>query len=267
MKFLEMGPTLKGILQATNQLAAKMLSGRVFWLVVVSIVALCVLSRPFGAMEKVSTGFRFMYWSLIVVPTGAFGVWMYSLIQALAWSRFYQVALVSILFAMLTSIYVTFVSYSLLNPIELFDGFLRTVMESFPAAFIIFMTIVLIDDWFNRHQKNDVSPSNPPQLLSRLKTYPNAKEIWALHAQDHYVEVFTDEGSELLLIRFEDALKEVYPIDGIRVHRSNWVARSAIDRADLNRNSRRVKLKNGATLAVSHSRIKQLRDYLKSSAI
>ena len=64
-------------------------------------------------------------------------------------------------------------------------------------------------------------------LLARLSARSRAK-LLHLHMQDHYVEVNTAAGSELLLLRFRDALREVEDVNGLQVHRSHWVARDAI---------------------------------------
>ena len=45
----------------------------------------------------------------------------------------------------------------------------------------------------------------------------------SLHAQDHYVDVTTTLGNELILIRLSDAIKELGNNEGIQVHRSWWV--------------------------------------------
>ena len=42
------------------------------------------------------------------------------------------------------------------------------------------------------------------------------------------MEVVTDKGTELILLRFADALNELGNVDGFQIHRSHWVARSAI---------------------------------------
>ena len=59
------------------------------------------------------------------------------------------------------------------------------------------------------------SPSAPflERLPSRL-----GRNLLHLHMQDHYVEAHTDEGSELLLLRFRDTLRELDGLDGAQVH-------------------------------------------------
>ena len=52
--------------------------------------------------------------------------------------------------------------------------------------------------------------------------------LLAIEAQDHYVRVYTDRGTDLVLMGFEAALDRAARLDGRRVHRSWWVARAAL---------------------------------------
>ncbi len=66
-----------------------------------------------------------------------------------------------------------------------------------------------------------------PRLMKRLSE-ENVGDVLRLSASDHYVEVVTTEGSEVLRLRFTDAISEMEPVEGYCAHRSHWVARSAI---------------------------------------
>jgi hypothetical protein len=70
-------------------------------------------------------------------------------------------------------------------------------------------------------------PGGEPRLLRRLSD-ETVGDVLRLSASDHYVEVVTTEGSEVLRLRFADAINEMEPVEGYCVHRSHWVARSAI---------------------------------------
>ena len=74
------------------------------------------------------------------------------------------------------------------------------------------------------------------------------------------MEVHTGEGSDLLLLRFRDALREVGELDGAQVHRSHWVARAAV--AGVERRNGRIALRlvNGRLVPVSRSFAPALRD-------
>lgn len=95
-----------------------------------------------------------------------------------------------------------------------------------------------------------------------LKRIPDrlGQNLLHLHMQDHYLEVHTDRGSELLLMRFRDALREVEDLDGAQVHRSHWIARAALERVG-RRNGRTVlHLVNGSEVPVSRTFSADLRD-------
>jgi DNA-binding LytR/AlgR family response regulator len=51
--------------------------------------------------------------------------------------------------------------------------------------------------------------------------------LW-LSSQDHYLEVKTKLGTELILMRLGDAVKELETYPGARIHRSHWVADASI---------------------------------------
>ena len=103
----------------------------------------------------------------------------------------------------------------------------------------------------------DAPPGAP--FLDRLPARLG-RRLLHLHMQDHYVEAHTEEGSDLLLLRFRDALREVEGLDGAQVHRSHWVARAAV--AGVERRSGRIALRlvNGSRVPVSRSFAPALRD-------
>ena len=104
-------------------------------------------------------------------------------------------------------------------------------------------------------------PSSAPAapFLERLPARLG-RNLLHLHMQDHYVEAHTDEGSDLVLLRFRDALREVAGLDGAQVHRSHWVARAAI--AGVERGDGRIALRlvNGRRIPVSRTFAPLLRE-------
>ena len=92
----------------------------------------------------------------------------------------------------------------------------------------------------------------PAALLARL---PESKrgELRHLRMQDHYIEVHTDKGMEMVLLRFRDALREVEGVDGMRVHRSHWVARAAVDGVERRGGRVTLRLVDGTRVPVSRS--------------
>jgi len=74
-----------------------------------------------------------------------------------------------------------------------------------------------------------------------------------IEAQDHYLNVVTDAGSALVLMRFGDAVAELSEVAGARVHRSHWVARAGV-RGLLRKEGRQFLLtRDGAEVPVSRA--------------
>lgn len=69
-------------------------------------------------------------------------------------------------------------------------------------------------------------PSAP--FLARLPPRLRGARLIAVEAEDHYLRLHTDRGSDLILMRLSDALRELEGLEGAQTHRSWWVARDAV---------------------------------------
>ena len=96
----------------------------------------------------------------------------------------------------------------------------------------------------------------PDRLPPKLR----GAAIRAVEAQDHYLRIHTDRGSDLILMRLSDALEELEGLEGAQTHRSWWVARDAV--RDISRGDGRASLTldGGLTAPVSRRYAKALRD-------
>lgn len=88
-------------------------------------------------------------------------------------------------------------------------------------------------------------------------------DIHHIHAQDHYVMVTTDKGSHMLLLRFADALDLVSDLDGKKVHRSHWVARTAVVGLENENGRLSLGLINGEFVPVSRNYRTETRKWLE----
>jgi DNA-binding LytR/AlgR family response regulator len=73
-----------------------------------------------------------------------------------------------------------------------------------------------------------VTSSRPSRFMDRLPVRLRHARLIAIEAEDHYLRVHTDAGSDLVLMRLSDALAELDGVSGARTHRSWWVARDAV---------------------------------------
>lgn len=71
-------------------------------------------------------------------------------------------------------------------------------------------------------------PDAARRFLARLPLKFRQAELYAVSSEDHYLRVHTSAGEDLILMRLADALRELSGSGGLQVHRSWWVARSAV---------------------------------------
>ncbi len=245
------------VIRQTMESMTDTLTSVKFWLIVTSLVLLCYWSGPFGTIDALPGGLRLVYWALIVLLTGLLGVWAHAFVRIQAWHDVRRAVLVGLVFGFLASGIVMILSLVLLNPSQLNPGPWELFYFSFPSATVVFLITV----FFDRPQTAEETPQYlmRPALFKRLKSYPTAHSILALRAQDHYVEVITELGSELCLTRLSDAILEAAPTKGVQIHRSHWVAISAISKLETRGSGTFAHLTGGTVLKISQSRIKELR--------
>ena len=85
-------------------------------------------------------------------------------------------------------------------------------------------------------------------------------ELYAVSAEDHYLRVHTSRGDDLILMRLQDAIGELVSLDGIRVHRSWWVARSGVRRVKRDGDKLTLVLLNGVEVPVARANNRALRE-------
>ena len=100
------------------------------------------------------------------------------------------------------------------------------------------------------------APSAP--FLDRLPPAWNGQLV-ALEMEDHYVRAHGPDTSALLLLRMRDAEAELDGVDGLRVHRSWWVARDAVDKVLRDGRSYKLRLTNGLEVPVARDRVAALK--------
>jgi hypothetical protein len=104
-------------------------------------------------------------------------------------------------------------------------------------------------------------PAAPPPRIPRLEDrLPQGfGAIHALKSEDHYVRVFGEGRTTLLLMRLRDAIAELGDVDGHQVHRSWWVAKLGV--AEVSRQGREavIRLHDGTQAPVSREAMARLR--------
>ncbi|MDE2109501.1 MAG: LytTR family transcriptional regulator [Alphaproteobacteria bacterium] len=96
-------------------------------------------------------------------------------------------------------------------------------------------------------------------ILARLPPRLKGATLYAVEAEDHYIRLHTSAGSDLVLLRFADALTELRGIEGAQIHRSWWVARDAVETSHRADGKLFLVLHGGVKAPVSRSYTRVLR--------
>ena len=126
-----------------------------------------------------------------------------------------------------------------------------------PLNLLLWLIIDRRTHWSVEADESEVQ--SVPEFLQRT-TSLGVDEVLALEAEEHYVRIYSRNGAELVHYRFGKAAKEMPAELGLRVHRSWWVAESAVRSAQ--RGSRRwqLNLVTDVAVPVSDSYVKAVRE-------
>lgn len=248
-------------------------SGGIDWArkapIFLSAVAVLVLIGPFDTYTELDLWGRLAFWSVMISGVGFFmhaGIVAAMSHRLLAsWPQFAQIVLGSAAAAIPGAALVIFVN-------QVFRGSGQT--SSFPYIWVqvtvigIIIGLVEFLDWSRgkRTEEPAVADEAPPRtaLHDRL-TNSRDGELISLSMKDHYVEVTTTAGAELVLLRFSDALGELEGARGFQLHRSHWAAATHLHGISKRGNRVWATLSDGRELPVSKTYAEALRTYLNTS--
>ena len=110
--------------------------------------------------------------------------------------------------------------------------------------------------------RNDanIPPPAPDTRFRRRFPAGLTGRLLCLEMEDHYLRIHTDKGSDIILMRMSDAEEELSDVEGLRVHRSWWVAREAVTGVKRDGTRLLLQLENGLEIPVGKTYRGALRD-------
>jgi len=214
-----------------------------FWIGAFCVVAVLTVAGPFDTGDTLNLAQRFAYWLAISIGAYFITSFLGSLVFARAELSGWSQPIPSIISGLVAGV-----------PVGLFVYFINALvvgnMQGWASDFIYLQAVcitintagalihnLLCDEVVSASTTPDTISTaevietkevrSGPSIMDRMSPQ-NRGEICSIKAQDHYIEVSTTRGKELILMRFSDALSELCPRSGRRVHRSWWVAKDAI---------------------------------------
>lgn len=215
------------------------------------------VSGPFGTFLDLTLIPRIIYWLVVVFATYATGSVINHYLQFRHGNRLGPFWRQILLLGTATACGV-FVVLTVINVVAFgtwFDG-ARGVALTFGMVWSISVLVVAMLLVFSPLIDDD--GDGPPALLDRLPLDKRGPLV-SLSAEDHYVAVTTTRGTELILMRLSDAIRETGPVVGLQVHRSHWVALDAVRTATRSGDRAVLTLVDGREITASRSYLPALR--------
>lgn len=216
------------------------------------------IAGPFNTLEDLALGMRALYWGLVVSLTYTVGTTVTQVVGVRICNRVSPLALGMALSALCVSLGVFAILISL-NAIFVPEWISDPVQAS-----IVYVTVLLISFavLFLRHTTLGEIGVPQPKLAMILERLPLDKRgpLVSLSVQDHYVDIVTLKGREMVLMRLSDAMREAAEVPGMQIHRSHWVALDQIASVTRAGEAARVTLTDGTELPVSRGFLPAVRE-------
>lgn len=244
-------------IQATINRAALARRGAIDLVVLIAIGLLMGFLGPFGS-DAIPGVDRYLYWMICMVGGGLIGIVLDDLLGRRIANTWVRVAAVSIVMTPPVSLLVMSTEHLLMGGRVDAEGFMRLIWQVWPISLAVMATRTLV--WRRtpaRIETRTVVAAPLPEAEAvfrrRLSARRRGARLIAVEAHDHYLKVHTDVGSELITLRFADALEELALAHGWRVHRSWWVAADAVEAVRWRRGAGEIRLLGGLMAPVSRT--------------
>lgn len=210
-----------------------------FWAGMFAVVCILTVSAPFSTDLRFTSPQLFFYWGGIAISTYfcATFVLMMTLrkLRLLGKPETFSRVIASLASAGTVTALVIFINTVVIGDHDfdweayVFLG-VSCILISLAVDIIFFVAHDTLEDAKASSSTVDVASDailneTPKAASAFYQRLPKSlgTDVISLQAQDHYVDVKTTLGSELILIRLSDAIQELGEDHGVQTHRSWWV--------------------------------------------
>lgn len=256
-------------------------------------LAAAVVLAVLGAMNtgQAPIGYRLLYWASVILPGSLLGIAVQTVVSAwggLSDRRWIEIAVVALLvsvphtFMVIVATALFFGLDAITPGMVIFFG-LTVLMVALVLTTINYLAAAREADEVHAlaletPSDDQIRPSVPepetapapysqplllelPELIAeKLPVRLRQARLIAIEAEDHYLRIHTDAGSDLVLMRMTDACALLPEAAGARVHRSWWAARGAVEKLARREGKAELTLQGGLTVPVSRAMRAGLRE-------
>lgn len=221
-------------------------------------IVILAMVGPYGTVDLLRPLPRAGYWALVVSTTYGAGSLTVELLRAVLppWPFALRMGLAGLAAGFAVAIVVLTVNAAALGYVPGPDALPGFVLNVAGVAMMVTLAIA----YAVRHQtRASAEQAEPPAILQRLPLEKRGA-LLALSVEDHYVRVHTTKGTEMVLTRLSDAMRETGDTPGAQVHRSHWVAFGAVRAARRDGDRAVLTLNTGAEIPVSRANLSKVKE-------
>lgn len=242
-----------------------------FWLVLAASIVLTAVAGPFDTLVRLTPLTRLLYWTLVLVPTTLFLLYLSMWLREFARQMHRPWGLAALAAGVLGTAPILGLTLTV-NAIlvDSAEALAPRQVAEFAAPAVIIMTMLLNAFmptlqplWGFRRKVAPPPPVAPPGDAPPIQAAPSpffdrlppdlGRTVISVRASNHHLEVTTARGQARVLMRLADAEAELGQLPGMRVHRSWWVNLSQVVAADTRAGGLALTLTTGATVPVSRA--------------
>jgi hypothetical protein len=240
------------------------------WVILIAIVVVAVISGPFGT-QQVDVFKRIIYWAVTIFGCAGIAHACYTNLLKISEHKNWPQWRGYLLGAFASTFFIGLFVYVFVVLFFGSEDIAPNLLQLWGIALVVNVLIATIVIVLKQHFANENQPTFPRMeklgvennLLFEKISKELGRDLISISSQDHYLQVVTSKGSELILMRLSDAIQALPQDMGLQIHRSHWVARSAIIELIKEGGKWELLLKNDTRLPVSRN----YRDRVKTLSI
>lgn len=225
-----------------SRLYAECLAAPLPWIVWAALSVGLAVSGPFGSYQTVALPERLLVWSALVAITLGLGLALRIWFASAGLRELRRGAGLALAVAAFLTLPIWWLMRLAFGPEA------PSAVEVAPALFCAALGLSA----FRVGTRPQPSRDGSPRLLQRMEPGQRG-ELISISVRDHYVDVMTSAGLVSLLLRFSDAMDETEGVPGAQVHRSHWVAWSAVTGVERGPGKLFLLLRDGSRIPVSRA--------------
>jgi DNA-binding LytR/AlgR family response regulator len=239
----------------------KVFTNKIVIISYLTLTALSIITGPFNTYQQISLVFRIPYWAGVIAFCFIAAILVHHFLEKMSQNNMKQKIFSQVIKALLIAITIAiflFILNSLLwGDIDTLPDFDSYLMLTIPISLVL----TIMRSFFTSFLETKTTKQKIA-LLRRLPAHLGSNILY-LSVQDHYVEVITNKGSHLILMRFSDAIAELKGLEGIQIHRSFWVSLEAVETVKKLKGKTILRMSNKKELPISRTYLADVKKTLE----